>query len=250
MPEPIYAIGDIHGQLHMLEDALARIEKDGGPDAKIVFIGDYTDRGPHSREVLDFLVKGQSEGKNWTFLRGNHDQMCAMFLEDYPRNDARLLVGYHWLHPRIGGIETLKSYGVEVRDGDRTYQVHGEAKAAVPQAHVDFLARLLPYYLKDGLLFVHAGIRPGVPLQQQDHDDLIWIREEFLIHQMHHPWLVVHGHTHVTSPEHHGNRVNIDTGAGYGNPLTAAVFEGSECWILRDKGRFCLTPQSFPKKNR
>jgi serine/threonine protein phosphatase 1 len=241
MPEPIYAIGDIHGQLHMLEDALARIEKDGGADAQIVFIGDYTDRGAHSREVLDLLAKGQSDGRNWTFLRGNHDQMCAMFLEDYPRNDARLLVGYHWLHPRIGGIETLRSYGVDVDGDDRTYQIHARAKAAVPQAHIDFLAGLLPYYQHEDLLFVHAGIQPGVPLQLQDPDELIWIREEFLNYADPHPWLVVHGHTHVSAAEHHGNRVNIDTGAGYGKALTAAVFEGSECWLLKDDGRKGLT---------
>lgn len=241
MSEPVYAIGDIHGQFYMLEDALARIENDGGPDAQIVFIGDYTDRGAHSREVLDLLVKGQSEGRNWTFLRGNHDQMCAMFLEDYPRNDARLLVGYHWLHPRIGGVETLKSYGVEVGDGDRTYLVHARARAAVPQDHIDFLAGLAPYVCHENLLFVHAGIRPGIPLHRQDPDDLIWIREEFLNCPDPFPWLVVHGHTHVATPEHHGNRVNIDTGAGYGKPLTAAVFEGSECWVLEGNGRTPLT---------
>ncbi len=241
MPEPVYAIGDIHGQLHMLQDALERIEKDGGPDAQIVFIGDYTDRGAHSREVLDLLLKGQSQQKNWTFLRGNHDQMCAMFLEDYPRNDARLLVGYHWLDPRIGGVDTLNSYGVEVCDGDRIHQVHARAKAAVPQAHIDFLAGLSPFHQQDDLLFVHAGVRPGIPLHRQDHDDLIWIREEFLNYRQPHPWLIVHGHTHVGLPEHRGNRINIDTGAGYGNALTAAVFEGSDCWVVGKAGRKRLT---------
>ncbi|MES0826886.1 metallophosphoesterase family protein [Ruegeria sp. SCP11] len=243
MPEPIYAIGDIHGQLGMLEDAIARIEQDGGPDAKVVFIGDYTDRGAHSREVLDLLVKGQAEGKNWIFLRGNHDQMCAMFLEDYPRNDARLLVGYHWLHPRIGGTETLKSYGVEVTDKDRIYQVHAQAKQVVPQVHIDFLNGLSLFHRTEDILFVHAGIRPGVSLDEQDHDDLIWIRDEFLSHQDQHPWLVVHGHSHVSVPEHHGNRINIDTGAGYGHNLTTVVFEYGECWMLDARGRTALAPK-------
>lgn len=242
MPEPIYAIGDIHGQLGMLQDALARIEKDGGPDARVVFIGDYTDRGAHSRDVLELLVQGQDEGRNWVFLRGNHDQMCAMFLEEYPRNDARLLVGYHWLHPRIGGVETLKSYGVTVAERDRIFEVHARAKPAVPQAHIDFLNGLQPFFHQDGLLFVHAGIRPGVALERQDPDDLIWIRQEFLNHKDPHPWLVVHGHSHVPAPEHHGNRVNLDTGAGYGHPLTAAVFEGSACWTLEPDGRKPLKP--------
>ncbi|MBO9446385.1 metallophosphoesterase family protein [Ruegeria sp. R14_0] len=242
MSEPIYAIGDIHGQLDMLQDALARIERDGGPDAKVVFIGDYTDRGAHSRDVLDLLIQGQAEGKNWTFLRGNHDQMYAMFLEDYPRNDARLLVGYHWLHPRIGGVETLKSYGVEVEDGDRIYQVHAQAKQVVPQAHLDFMSNLQSFHLTGDVLLVHAGIRPGIPLDQQDRDDLIWIRGEFLDHEGEYPWLIVHGHSHVPAPEHHGNRVNIDTGAGYGHALTAVVLEGTQCWTLDAQGRKLLAP--------
>ncbi|WP_170560721.1 metallophosphoesterase family protein [Ruegeria atlantica] len=242
MPDPIYAIGDIHGQLEMLQDALARIEQDGGPDARIIFIGDYTDRGPDSRGVLDLLNQGKMEGRNWIFLRGNHDQMCGMFLEEYPRNDARLLVGYHWLHPRIGGVETLKSYRVDVVEGNRIFQIHARAKATVPQAHINFLQGLLPCHLEDNLLFVHAGIRPGVPLNQQDPDDMIWIRDEFLDFKAPHPWLVVHGHTHVAEPEHHGNRINLDTGAGYGHALTAAVFEGATCWVLDAGGRRPLTP--------
>lgn len=242
MPEAIYAIGDIHGQLEMLEQALSRIEKDGGPDARIVFLGDYTDRGPQSREVLDLLIQGQIDGRNWLFLMGNHDRMCAMFLEDYPRNDARLLVGYHWFHPRIGGVETLKSYGVDVTDRDRIFQIHAEAKNVVPKAHIDFLSGLRPYHQQNGLLFVHAGIRPDIALEHQDFDDLVWIRDEFLNHKKPHPWLIVHGHSHVPAPEHHGNRINLDTGAGYGRPLTAAVFEGQRCWVLEDEGRRLLTP--------
>ncbi|WP_302478297.1 metallophosphoesterase family protein [Ruegeria arenilitoris] len=240
-PNPVYAIGDIHGQLEMLQEALVRIEQDGGADARIVFLGDYTDRGPQSREVIDLLLRGQADGRNWIFLRGNHDQMCSMFMEKYPRNDARLLVGYHWLHPRIGGIETLKSYGVDVAEGDRIYQVHSQARNAVPKAHLEFLAGLKTFHQEDGVLFVHAGIRPGIALDQQDPDDLIWIRDEFLTYREPHPQVVVHGHTHVAMPEHHGNRINLDTGAGYGNALTAAVFEGNRCWVLDQDGRKPLT---------
>ncbi len=236
MSDPIYAIGDIHGQLEMLEDALSRIERDGGQNARIVFLGDYTDRGPHSAGVLDFLIKGKAEGRDWIFLRGNHDQMFSMFLEDYPRNDARLLVGYHWLHPRIGGIDTLGSYGVDVPEGARVYQIHAKAKKAVPQAHIDFLGGVRLFHLENDVLFVHAGIRPGITLEQQDPDDLIWIRGEFLEHKGVYPWLVVHGHSHVSAPEHHGNRINLDTGAAYGHALTVAVFQGRECWTLDAAG--------------
>jgi serine/threonine protein phosphatase 1 len=242
MPDRIYAIGDIHGQLAMLEEALARIEADGGPDARIVFLGDYTDRGPDSRGVIERLMQGQAEGRNWICLKGNHDRMFSMFLEEYPRNDSQLLVGYHWLHERLGGIETLQSYGVEVSEGDRIYQVHKRARAAVPQAHLAFLAALQPCLQEGGLLFVHAGIRPGLPLEQQSEDDLIWIRQEFLNDERAHPWLVVHGHTPAKQAEHRVNRINLDSGAGYGRPLSTAVFEGRECWLLTENGRQPLFP--------
>ncbi|OUS38087.1 serine/threonine protein phosphatase [Rhodobacterales bacterium 56_14_T64] len=242
MTTPIYAIGDIHGQREMLVAALQRIEADGGPDARIVFLGDYTDRGPDSRGVIDLLQKGQAEGRNWVTLLGNHDRMFSMFLEDYPRTDSQLLVGYDWLHPRIGGVETLASYGVEIVDGDRTNEVHSRACAAVPQPHLDFLATLPSHHQEGELLFVHAGIRPDVALAEQSEDDKVWIRREFLNHSNPHPWLVVHGHTQVPAPEHHGNRVNLDSGAGYGRPLTAAVFEGRSAWVLNDAGRVALLP--------
>lgn len=242
MPAPIYAIGDIHGQLAMLEGALGRIERDGGPDARIVFLGDYTDRGPDSRGVIELLARGKRAERNWVFLLGNHDRMFSMFMQDYPRNDARLLLGYHWLHERIGGIETLASYGVDVAEGARIYQVHETARAAVPQSHQDFLAGLQPHHEEDGKLFVHAGIRPGLALEEQTEDDLIWIRQEFLNDPRPHPWLVVHGHTPERQPVHAGNRVNLDSGAGYGRPLTAAVFEDSQAWVLTPEGRVPLAP--------
>lgn len=242
MTAPLYAIGDIHGQLGMLEQALARIEADGGRDARVVFLGDYTDRGPNSRGVIERLIAGLAEGRDWIMLMGNHDRMFSMFLRDYPVNDNRLLVGYHWLHERLGGIETLASYGVDVRDGDRIFQVHAQARNAIPEAHLEFLDALRPYHLQDGKLFVHAGIRPGVALEDQTEDDLIWIRHEFLDDLRPHPWLVVHGHTPARQAEHMGNRINLDSGAGYGRPLSTAVFEGRACWLLTDAGRVPLMP--------
>lgn len=237
MTQPIYAIGDIHGQLGMLQDALARIEADGGPDARVVFLGDYTDRGPDSKGVIELLSQGLDAGRNWVCLLGNHDRMFSMFIEEYPRTDARLLVGYHWLHERIGGVETLQSYGLQLTETTRIFQLHAEALQAVPDHHRSFLDALPDHHQEGELLFVHAGIRPGVALEEQSQEDKIWIRQEFLNDQTEHPWLVVHGHTQIPAPEHRGNRVNLDSGAGFGRPLTTAVFEGRQCWVLTPEGR-------------
>lgn len=240
MTNPIYAVGDIHGQIDMLNDALTRIERDGGQEAKIVFLGDLVDRGPDSAGVIDLLVKGRAEGRNWTILRGNHDRMYSHFLEELPRPDPQILLGMDWFSDRIGGRQTLASYGIETTESSRYYQVHLEARDVIPQSHARFMESLPAFLEHDGLLFVHAGIRPGVPLAQQTEDDMCWIRREFLDFTDPHPWLVVHGHTPERKPVHMGNRINLDSGAGYGRPLTTAVFEGRDCWVLTEQTRVRL----------
>lgn len=242
MTHPIYAIGDIHGQLDMLRKAIANIERDGGPDARVVFLGDYIDRGPDSRGVIEFLMDGLTAGRDWVCLRGNHDQMFSMFMEDTPRKPVRMTPEYHWLHTRIGGKETLAAYGVDVGDADSTLNIHNKVRAAVPRAHIDFLESLPASHQENGLFFVHAGIRPGVPIDQQDQEDFLWIRKEFLEDTQAHPFLIVHGHTPVRAARHFGNRVNLDSGAGYGNALSTAVFEGTDCWLLTDAGRTPMQP--------
>lgn len=242
MQNPIYAIGDIHGQIHELDRVLTLIEADGGPEAQITFLGDYTDRGAHSRATLDTLIKGRDEGRNWTFLKGNHDRMFEWFMQDPLRHDPYLMIKLYWLHPRLGGDTTLASYGVDAHEDRREKDVHADARAAVPQAHLDFLASLQLTHDAGDIFFVHAGIRPMVPLADQDEEDLLWIRQEFHNHTGPHPKLIVHGHTPVEIAMHYGNRVNLDTGAGYGKPLTAAVFEGGQVWTLTDKGRAALVP--------
>jgi len=242
MTNPIYAIGDVHGQLEMLTDALQRIERDGGPDARVVFLGDYVDRGPNSRGVLDLLVDGQRAGRNWVTIKGNHDRMMARFVQRCEIADNRLPITLSWLHPRLGGRETLASYGMNVTDGDRIYLVHEQACASVPPDHIDFINALPTHHQEGELLFVHAGIRPSIPLVQQSEDDLVWIRHEFLRNRKPHPWLIVHGHTPADQAEHGGNRVNLDAGAGYGRPLATAVFEGRKCWLLTGAGRKPLEP--------
>lgn len=242
MTQAIYAVGDVHGELDQLEQAIATIERDGGSDARIVLLGDYVDRGPDSRGVIDYLIEALATGKRWTCLLGNHDRMFALFMQEVPQSDLRLRVRFSWLHDRLGGKDTLASYCVEASDDDTLLAVHTHARAAVPQAHLDFLASLPYHYQADELLFVHAGIRPGIALEQQDRDDLIWIRDEFHRDEREHPWLVVHGHTPVDAATHYGNRVNLDTGAGYGKALSTAVFEQGRCWLLEDGGRRELLP--------
>jgi serine/threonine protein phosphatase 1 len=242
MPASLYAVGDIHGQLAELERVLSLIEADGGPDAEVVFLGDYTDRGADSQDVIDLLLDGRDAQRNWHFIKGNHDRMFEWFLEPYPRHEAYLPIELAWLHPRLGGDTTLASYGLEFTEKSRMLEVHAEARKAVPQSHLDFLSTLPLTYQTDEVFFCHAGIRPGMALADQTEEDLLWIRQEFHNHTGPHPKLIVHGHTPVDQATHYGNRVNLDTGAGYGKPLTVAVFEGADCWLLTASGRVALTP--------
>ncbi len=242
MTTPIYAIGDLHGQTAELDRILSLIAQDGGQDAQIVFLGDYVDRGPDSYGVIDRLIAGRDAGRNWVTLLGNHDRMFAWFMEDTPRHDPHLLVGYHWLHDRLGGVKTLRSYGIEFDDRTRLEDLHAMASTAVPKSHLTFLRDLVSMYQTPEVAFVHAGIRPGVPLNEQNQNDLVWIRNAFHAHTGQYEKLIVHGHTPVDRATHYGNRINLDTGAGYGKAATVAVFEGRDCWLLTGKGRRRLEP--------
>ncbi|MFK7746613.1 MAG: metallophosphoesterase family protein [Roseobacter sp.] len=242
MSQPIYAIGDIHGQHQDLERVLDLIERDGGKDASVVFLGDYVDRGPDSKAVVQLLMDGHAQGRNWTPIKGNHDRYLTRFVQNGTVYDTRTRPGLFWLNPRLGGDKTLLSYGIQAEDGDEIAPILAKAQSMVPQDHLDFLESLPLYHETPDLLFVHAGVRPGVALNQQEEDDLIWIREGFLDHVDPFDKLIVHGHTALDTPEHAGNRVNLDGGAGYFRPLHAAVFEGRSCWLLSDVGRIPLTP--------
>jgi serine/threonine protein phosphatase 1 len=241
-----YAIGDIHGHLDLLRTAHDWIEADrartGDSRAPVVHLGDLVDRGPDSAGVVEFLMRGQAAGQAWVVLKGNHDRMFAAFLDDPKAQDPGLRHQFSYLHPAIGGAETLEAYGVRSAADRPVAKVHADAVAAVPAAHRDFLEGLPTHLELDSVLFVHAGIRPGVPLPQQAETDLVWIRAPFLDHPGPHPWLVVHGHTAIESPTHYGHRVNIDSRAAYGGPLTAVVIEGREVHVLGPHGRRPLLP--------
>lgn len=243
MTKPIYAIGDIHGQTEQLERALELITMDGGAEAEVVFVGDYVDRGPDSRGVIDRLMQGQADGRNWICLKGNHDRMFTWFMEDFPREDPHLPVELYYLQERIGGAQTLASYGVDCGPSDRKSRVHEAARAAVPAQHLAWIDSLPLSHQAGEQFFVHAGIRPGVPPKEQTEHDMLWIRQGFLEHTESHPHLIVHGHTAEKCPVHYGNRVDIDCGAGYGRTLVPVGFEGDKAWSLTSEGRKPLEPR-------
>lgn len=241
-----YAIGDIHGQLAMLEHAHRLVEEDRARtddrDAPVVHLGDLVDRGPDSAGVVARLSEGIARGAPWVVLKGNHDRMFSGFLSDPFHHDPGLRAGVEWLDERLGGPSTLASYGVDDVSRDDPRHAHAAALVRVPEAHRDFLWSLPTSYSRGEAVFVHAGIRPTVPLADQREDDLLWIRGPFLDDNRDHGALVVHGHTALDAATHHGNRVNLDSGAGYGRPITAAVLEGRRVWLLTPRGRLLLPP--------
>ncbi len=205
-------------------------------------MGDLVDRGPDSRGVIDYLSKGIADGQDWVVLKGNHDRMFTRFLRDPTEPEPGLRADLSWLHPRLGGVETLASYGVRSAGDRPVSKVHADAVAAVPQAHRDFLETRPAWHRIGEVLFVHAGIRPGIAIEAQEETDLVWIRAGFLDDPRDHGPLVVHGHTAIDTPTHHGNRVNIDSSAAYGGPLSAIGIEGREVFHLTPQGRVRLLP--------
>ncbi|SES73647.1 metallophosphoesterase [Paracoccus homiensis] len=238
----LYAIGDVHGQLDLLKAAHERIFSDGGKDALIAHVGDLIDRGPDSRGVVQHLLQGRIDGRNWVVTRGNHDRFLPAYLRNPAWVDPGVGSGRPWTaHPGLGAAATLQSYGL---DTDLPApELHAQALRAVPRAHADFLANLPLWFLHPEALVVHAGIRPGIDLQHQAEQDLVWIRKGFLEDTRDHGTLVIHGHTALDTAVHHGNRLNIDGGAAYGRPLCAIVIEDGKAHLLTDEGRVPLHPE-------
>jgi len=239
--QPIYVIPDIHGHKTSLDNALALIEADGGRDARIVFLGDYIDRGPDSRAVIETLIQGHADGRDWICLCGNHDTYLPRFFDEGEVYTSKGHPDLPWWAKRLGGDATLASYGISV-EGKTDAQILEETRAKVPRSHRDFLVNRALYHQEPGLIFVHAGLRPGVALPGQTPEDLMWIREPFLSDPRDHGALVVHGHTALETPRHHRNRVNLDGGTGWGRPLYPAVIEKGTVWLLTETGRQLLQP--------
>ncbi|WP_085122771.1 metallophosphoesterase family protein [Tistlia consotensis] len=252
----LYAIGDVHGRFDLLERLLAEIRADAasappGTAFTLLFLGDYVDRGLQSREVIELLAGDPWPGADKVFLRGNHDEMMRRFLE--APDSGRL-----WFD--LGGAATLYSYGIGLGQpggqqgggedlaaaaggpggrrrraaaADDWGTLAGRLAEALPAAHRRFLDETRFHYSAGDYLFVHAGVRPGVPLARQDPEELMNIREPFLTDEVGCEQLVVHGHTPVRRPTVTPTRIAVDTGAYMSGRLTALVLEGGEQRFLQ-----------------
>jgi len=228
---PIYAIGDVHGCIDLLRDAENRIADDMSKSKRtglVILLGDYVAKGPASQMVLDHLIRPSAHGLRRVALCGNHDDLFYKVLQD---PDAHP----NWLSQ--AGKQTLLSYGIDLdylrsQKGLAANALAQVMKDSIPAEHIDFLAGL-PVTLKVGShLFVHAGVRPGVPLDAQHESDLLWIREPFISQGPNLPLLVVHGHTPRIEVSFGPGRIGIDTGAFQTGNLTVLKLDRGDVAIL------------------
>ncbi|WP_454625487.1 metallophosphoesterase [Bradyrhizobium cenepequi] len=223
----IYAVGDIHGRADLLADTIARIDDDISrrPIRYVleIYLGDYIDRGPDSKTVLDLLAV-RLVRNHAVCLRGNHEELLQHFLYD-PAMFA------HWR--RLGCMQTLASYGVFPGDMPVSeVNLQHRFLGVFPRTHTLFLRCLRDSFTCGDFFFAHAGVRPKVPIEQQHPEDLLWIRQEFLNSDEDHGKCVVHGHTPVPHPDIRHNRINIDTGAWRSGTLTCIAIEGTTVLVL------------------
>ena len=229
----IYAIGDVHGRDDLLQEISEQIEKDlasAPPQVLTVLLGDYVDRGPHSANVVERLAAGRFPTQIKA-LRGNHELLFLQFL------DNPAVLG-DWR--KVGGLETLHSYGVDIRQALRGKDLRcgaSRTRQELPTTHRRFLEATELSATFGDYFFCHAGVRPDVPLESQSPEDLMWIRAEFLRSERPFGKTVVHGHTPVAEPEIKSNRINIDTGAFATSALTCLVLEGPRRrFLTTDRG--------------
>lgn len=221
----VYAVGDIHGcreRLRKLHDAIVADAAGATGRKVIVYLGDYVDRGEDSAGVIADLLRDEPAGFERIFLKGNHEDFLLRSLED----KGALLP---WL--ANGGDSTCRAYGVDPSappEGvkDLLGWVQERLLELLPPRHLAFLKDLKLTHGEGDYLFVHAGVRPGIDLESQSEEDLLWMREPFLSNKRSLGKVVVHGHTPSVDPEQRPNRIGIDTGACYGGALTAVVLEG------------------------
>jgi serine/threonine protein phosphatase 1 len=235
-------VGDVHGRADLLirlmqdlREDTARGEYEGKPI--LIFLGDYVDRGFQSKEVIDVLLSDTMSPFETYFLKGNHEAAMIQFLSDPS-------IGPRWAE--YGGAETLVSYGVQpprTRTSLEEWMQASEAlNGALPSEHLHFLSNLDLSVRIGDYLFVHAGVRPGVPLDQQSEQDLLWIREEFLGDKRSLGAVIVHGHTPEQRPHRDARRVGLDTGAYLSGRLTAARFEHDQIEFIATEPRVAAAP--------
>lgn len=231
---PVYAIGDVHGRadlLHALIDVIVQDSRGYSERPHLVFLGDYIDRGFQSREVLSTLIElGRDDRFETVFLKGNHEQAMLRFLHDHK-------IGPDWAN--FGGRETLISYGISppksINAIDEWEPIQKELVQTIPNQHVEFLEQLAVSHKIGPYGFVHAGVKPGVPYEEQTDEDRMWIRDEFLNAKDKEDVFVVHGHTPVNAPYSDHRRVNVDTGAYFTGRLTAVKIEGDKMSFLTNQ---------------
>jgi serine/threonine protein phosphatase 1 len=195
------------------------------PDPIQVFLGDYVDRGPDSKKTLDLLIQRSRTHKS-VFLKGNHEAFMLEALRDPTKVED-------WR--QFGGLQTMISYGLQPSlnpGAEEQVDLIRRLTAALPDAHLKFLQRLEPKFVCGDFCFVHAGVRPGIPLDEQQEADLLWIRNDFLESEEHFGKYIVHGHTPVRTPDIRPNRINIDTGAYATGNLTLLTIEGNSMLAL------------------
>ena len=226
----VYAIGDIHGCARLLDlmfEHIAEDAKDAPHDRHVVYLGDYIDRGNDSKGVIERVMKGGPRGFTAHYIKGNHDAALLDFLEDPESYRA-------WRS--FGAADTLLSYNVHPPLYDSKEQriaARDALLAAIPADHLAFFRALELKVTIGDYAFVHAGVRPGVSLERQSEEDLLWIRDEFLSSTLPHGKVVVHGHTPLRAPVRTSNRISVDTGAYATGVLTCAVLEGTTCRFLQ-----------------
>jgi serine/threonine protein phosphatase 1 len=232
----IYAFGDIHGRADLLKQMFTEIDADlvRSPVSRPieVYLGDYIDRGYYSAQTLDVLLE-RSHDRETVFLKGNHEAYFLEVLRDPSKVDD-------WR--QFGGLQTLMSYGIQPSlnpSAAEQIELIRMLNEVLPPKHLSFLRDLKPSFVCGDFFFVHAGVRPGIPLSEQQEADLLWIRNDFLDSEENFGKFIVHGHTPVREPDVRPNRVNIDTGAYATGNLTSLKIEGSTM-LVSDTGAFVV----------
>jgi serine/threonine protein phosphatase 1 len=228
----VYAVGDIHGRLDLLKALRQLIHEDAyrvqAPRNLVIYLGDYVDRGDNSAQVLDLLIDEPLPGFESIHLLGNHESAMLRFLTEAES-------GVDWM--AFGGDATLASYGIArpnlFTDLSSVRRAQDALLQKLPTRHLSFLNGLVPSHAEGDFFFVHAGVRPGTPLEHQSSEDLIWIRQPFLDSDADFGKVVVHGHTIEEKPVIRRNRIGIDTGAYTTGKLTSLVIQGQRYGFLQ-----------------